>query len=395
LYDFMPTFVGYGADGRHLTPEEMKNILAANLFEKYCIGYHAGCSNCLEHCTYLWEVFVGPYAGTRTGALRFGSTDYMTMGMGNSNSASMVKFQSLVNQYGLCGKMMPTAMSFALELYERGILTKEHMTAFREGFGNILAEGPLNMARMIKGAYPYRHGAYGRRYTVALPYITGTRGTDHLNTSFFHYLPPETKTTLYESLSKKYPSLSPPNDPGVKGKGTWMVWEEDNKAVVDSIGRCQLPAGGIAGNNSILAEIEDDPLAEERAKLLSVLTGIELSTEEILKSGERIFNLERAFNIRQGARKELDMPPEHEQYIEADLLALTKVTPESMKEYFEDYYQARGWDVDTGIPTRAKLEELGLGYVADELEANMPYPSWEGPPLWPVGKKASGGKRAE
>ncbi|MBI4186519.1 MAG: hypothetical protein HY530_03305 [Chloroflexi bacterium] len=400
LYDLLPNFVGYGADNRHLTPEQLDQIRASTLQEKYAVAYHAGCTNCLEHCTFLWEVFAGPYAGTRTTALRFGSTDYMTMGMGNADSGSMVKFHQLVNEYGMCGKMMPGAMAFALELYERGIITKEdtggielkagdhetiikltHMTAFREGFGNMLAEGPYNMARKIPGAYPYRHGAYGRKYTPGLAFMTSPRGTDHLGTSFAVFLPPESKEAIYKHLVKKYPQLSSPTEPGVKGKGIWMVWEESNKAVLDSIGRCALPAGGIGGNESILTEVEDDPLAEGRARVLSALTGREWAAEQIYECGERITNVERAISVRQGASKEADGLPEADQHIEFDYLAVGEVTGKSMREYLEDYYRARGWDVNTGIPARAKLEELGLGHVADELEANAPYPRWQGPPL--------------
>lgn len=412
LYDLLTNYEGFGADRRFLSKEEMKNILAANLFERYCIGYHAGCSNCLENCTHLFEVFEGPYAGTRAVALRFGSTDYMTLGMGNSNAGSLVKFHNLVNQYGLCGKMMPSALSFALELYERGILTKTdtggieikagdheaimkltHMTAFREGFGNILAEGPGNMARIIPGAFPYRHGVYGRTYKVALPFITATRGTDHLGGTLCVFYPPEYRTKIYEKLSEKITSLAPPTEPGVQGKGPWMVWEENSKAVYDSIGRCILPSGGYMGGNNMLAEIEDDPFGKERAKLLQALTGEKLSAEEILTCGERIFNLERAFNIRQGAGRSSDLPAEHEQHNDFDFLAYGKVTPDVMRAYLEDYYKARGWDIETGIPTKAKLKEMRLSDVAEELEADKPYKPWEGPPLWPLDKYPSGRKR--
>lgn len=414
LYDLLTNYIGFGADDRFLSEKEMQNLLAANIFERYCIGYHSGCSNCLENCTHLWEVFVGPYAGTRTVAMRFGSTDYMSLGMGNANAGSLVKFHSLVNQYGLCGKMMPSALSFALKLYEKGILTKNdtggieikagdhekiieltHMTAFREGFGNILAEGPGNMARIINGAYAYRHGVYGRTYKTLLSTITGPRGSDHLNATLAVFLPPEYRTKIYETLSKRIPAFPEPTIPGVKGKGLWMLWEEHNKAIYDSIGRCILPTGGYMGGHNILADIEKDPIGEERAKLLTALTGRRFTAEEILDCGERIFNLERAFNIRQGAGKAFDLPPDHEQHIEFDYLAYAEVTPAMMCEYLEDYYNARGWDSQTGVPTRAKLEALELTAVADELDANMPYAPWQGPPLWPLEKYPSGGSRLE
>ncbi|MBI4284948.1 MAG: hypothetical protein HY670_03480 [Chloroflexi bacterium] len=411
LYDLLTNYVGYGKDTRYLTGEEMKSILCRPLFEKYCVGYHACGSNCLENCTYLWEVNVGPYAGTRTCAVRFGSTDYMTLGMGNNNAGSLVKFHSLANQYGFCGKMMPTALKFALELYERGILTKEdtggieikagdhetiieltHMTAFREGFGNILAEGPGNMARIIKGAYPYRHGMYGRLYNASLAFTTGTRGTDHLSTLCAVFFGPEEKMKIYQKLVQKIPQLTPPNEFAIKGRAPWMMWEEHSKMVNDCLGRCI--SGGVIGGIPILADLEEDPLGEARAKLMTALTGHEFTADEVLKCAERAYNFERAFNIRQGAGREWEILPEWQQNMAFDHLAMGKITPELFREYYEDYYRERGWDGD-GVPTRAKLTELGVGYVADELEANMPYPRWQGPPLWPLDKYPHGGQRTD
>ncbi|MBI4286179.1 MAG: hypothetical protein HY670_09865 [Chloroflexi bacterium] len=413
LYKWLPKYVGHGADKRYLPPEEMDHLQPENLFEKYCVGYHAACSNCQENCTYLWEVNVGPYAGTRTGALRFGSTDYMTMGMGNANTSSMVKFHSLCNQYGLCGKMAATALYFALELYERGILTKEdtdgieikagdheaiieltHMIALRQGFGKILGEGPGNMARFIKDAYPYRHGVYGRIYTALLPFITSTRGTDHLGCLETFTATPETRNKLHENLVKIYPDLGPPMEPGIQGKTRLMFWEEHHKTVLDCMGRCFIAGGGISGCPSIGYELDEDPMGEGQARLLTILTGREFTGAEILKAGERIFNLERAFNVRQGAGRESDMAAPADQNIQFDWLALGKVDGNIMRQYLDQYYETRGWDKD-GVPTRAKLEELGLGYVADELEANRPYPPYQGPPLWPIDKYPSGGERTK
>ena len=59
-----------------------------------------------------------------------------------------------------------------------------------------------------------------------------------------------------------------------------------------------------------------------------------------------------------------------------------------------EYYRVHGYDLETGIPTRERLERLGLKYVADELEAHGSYPKWDGPPLWPLDKYPHGGKRA-
>ncbi|GAG55479.1 unnamed protein product, partial [marine sediment metagenome] len=59
-----------------------------------------------------------------------------------------------------------------------------------------------------------------------------------------------------------------------------------------------------------------------------------------------------------------------------------------------DYYRVHGYDLKTGIPTRERLESLGLKYIADELEVHSPYQEWDGPLLWPLDKYPHGGKRA-
>ena len=64
------------------------------------------------------------------------------------------------------------------------------------------------------------------------------------------------------------------------------------------------------------------------------------------------------------------------------------------KQLLDNYYEHMNWDLETGLPTRAKLEQLRLDYVAEELEKESPYPAWEGPKLWPLEKYPHGGSRA-
>ncbi|GAH14605.1 unnamed protein product, partial [marine sediment metagenome] len=70
---------------------------------------------------------------------------------------------------------------------------------------------------------------------------------------------------------------------------------------------------------------------------------------------------------------------------------------EEVKKHYEmltDYYRVHGYDLKTGIPTRERLESLGLKYIADELEVHSPYQEWDGPPLWPLKSYPHGGTRA-
>jgi aldehyde:ferredoxin oxidoreductase len=101
------------------------------------------------------------------------------------------------------------------------------------------------------------------------------------------------------------------------------------------------------------------------------------------KIGERIYNLEQAFNVREGVKKENMVPPQR---------WLTEPQPDGRdkgrictmnlhNEMMETYLKLRGWNTRTAAPARAKLEELDLKCVADELEAGEPYADWKGPPL--------------
>jgi aldehyde:ferredoxin oxidoreductase len=160
------------------------------------------------------------------------------------------------------------------------------------------------------------------------------------------------------------------------------IWGQHEWALTDSLERCK------CGRNTWAVAVPlADPMGVGRAKMLTAATGWEVTPEQMDKIGERIYNIERAFNIREGASRIHDSPPPRS-------LIEGIITQEKVDELLDKYYTIRGWDLKTGIPTRAKLEELGLKYVADELESNMPYPEWNGPILWPLDKYPYGGTRA-
>jgi aldehyde:ferredoxin oxidoreductase len=108
---------------------------------------------------------------------------------------------------------------------------------------------------------------------------------------------------------------------------------------------------------------------KEFSDLLRYTTGEDFSTDELMMVGERIWNVEKAFNLRLGFGRESDLPCEKLQTepvvggpMEGERLHLDK-----FNDLLDSYYVLRGWDRQTGKPKRSKLEELGLGDVADEL----------------------------
>jgi len=98
------------------------------------------------------------------------------------------------------------------------------------------------------------------------------------------------------------------------------------------------------------------------------VTGWDITPTELITNGERILNLCRAFNIREGARREDDVLPQRlMEPLPEGLFKGEAIPKEVLDSMLDCYYDYRGWDKETGIPTKTKLEELGLKYVADQL----------------------------
>ena len=101
--------------------------------------------------------------------------------------------------------------------------------------------------------------------------------------------------------------------------------------------------------------------------MINAVTGWDTTTWELMKVGERATTMARAFNVREGFTKDDDSLPERFfQPLESGPLKGTKLSKEDYKQAVAAYYQMMGWD-ETGAPTKAKLEELDVGWVAEKL----------------------------
>jgi aldehyde:ferredoxin oxidoreductase len=261
-----------------------------------------------------------------------------------------------------------STIGFAYELYEKGIITKEdtgglelvygnsdavpeliRMIAYKEGFGALLAEGSREAGRRIgKGAEDYgiqvkglELPAYDPRGVKShgLNLLTANIGADH-NTG---YAPQE---VFGVPIPRAVDRLSP------KEKGSLTKWNQDSTAFLETGILCSfMPSMGM--------------LAEDvYGRMLLGATGIKDFEDPayLWKIGEKITNLERMFNVREGFGRKDDAFPKRikEEPLPAGPSAGTVFEEDEM---LDDYYTARGWDVKTGVPTKAKLEELGLGYT--------------------------------
>ncbi len=275
---------------------------------------------------------------------------------GIDDLASITKANFLCNELGLDPITMGSTIGCAMELYERGILKKERVgmdlyfgnaeaileltrkTALREGFGDELAEGSYRLAskyghpELSMTAKKQEMPAYDPRALqgMGLEYATSNRGGCHVR----GYLTSPEVLGIPEKL-----------DPAsVEDKPEWTKTFQDLTAAIDSSGLCLFITFGLG--------------APEVASQLSAATGIDYTTEKIMECGERVWNLERLFNLKAGLSAEDDtLPPRllHEPIPAGPM----KGSVCRLGEMLPKYYELRGWDKN-GVPTEEKLEELKL-----------------------------------
>jgi aldehyde:ferredoxin oxidoreductase len=186
---------------------------------------------------------------------------------------------------------------------------------------------------------------------------------------------PDSNMEKIKAAYKKAFGTAEGMEPGfenIDAKTRLAVWQDNRAQIKDSLLICDWPFPAIIHtfpSRKEYLEAEDyygDIEAE--AKMLAPLTGLDIDTEYIDRAGERIRNLDRAIHIRNYDRsREIDSTGEwYYEYPEKS--DGTKLDMKMFNTILESYYAERGWDKSTGRPIRAKLDELGLKEVADELE---------------------------
>jgi len=292
----------------------------------------------------------------------------------NSNLESIAKANEICNRLGIDTISTGAAIAFAMECYEKGVLTKEDlggaalswgddetivkMTEIigrREGIGRLLGEGVRFAAsRLEGGAERFAIHVKGmevpmheprRWWTMSLAYATSNRGACHLQ---------GTPAYLEWGLIQPefgYETKLQPYDREQAARAT--KFHQDFNAAFTAMGHCQFTIGGVIPFNMV-------------AKAYSAATGEKVDHWELLRRGERIWNMKRAFNIRMGVTPAEDTLPQR--FLTEPLkegAAAGKVPP--LTDLIQQYYALRGWE--DGKPSRQKLCELGMGDVASGLWA--------------------------
>ena len=363
---------------------------------QYFTKKEGACYACPVPCFNLVEVKEGKYAGLKVNR---GTMPGVVVDWGAKcaidNLPAIWKCKELCQRLGLDYVSTAGSIAFAMELYQRGIITKEDtdgleltwgnedaVTAMickiarREGFGDVLAEGSVGAAQMIgKGAERYVMTIKGMEMMGPDPRsgprgwilgsLTNPRGGDNVKNTHIHAerynpnwwtdkfdMPEDVKSKLYSMPTQEIPNTW-------EGKPLMCKWFEDLYSILNSLDICFFPSGfRLAVGPTHLA------------KLYSACTGCDTSPEEIMQLGEKILNLFKAISVRYGlSRKDDDWPdrfyaePVNEGPAEGAVLSRDEVS-----RVLDEYYGLRDWDVMTGLPTEEKLNDLGLQDIAGELK---------------------------
>lgn len=334
------------------------------------------CYDCPVGCSQLKLAKTGPYAGTLTEGPEFETLYAFGGETGVDNLDSIIAADRLSDELGLDTISAGVTIGFAMELFERGILgttdtgglelkfgndqamiTLLRLMAYREGLGALLADGSKAAAEKIgkgtekyamhiKGLEPPAYDVRGAK-AHGLNYATSYTGADHNRGYAFQEIFGIPVPFAVDRFS-------------IENKGKLTKWNQDVRAAT-----CDCP--------TMCAFLLDTALpgnaTQNTSALMEAVTGLNITPDEVQKVGERINNLARAFNVREGFTRADDTFPERlmTEPLKAGGSKGQLISKDDLKVMLDEYYTVRGWDLNTGIPTRTKLIELGLGYVADQL----------------------------
>lgn len=321
------------------------------------------CPGCPMGCGKIVELKEGKYKGARLRGPEY-ETLFALGGNCQVNDPEAIIYANwLCDEYGIDTISTGGSIGFAMELYEKGLIRQEDLDGLalkfgdgdamvkmvemiikKKGFGEVLAQGVKHASQIIKkGSWDFASHSKGLEFPgydprtvkgMGLAYATSPRGACHNRGSSFQSDP---STLLNEEVAP----------PAIKES-------QELSAVIDSLISCSFTTLRYFQSKSASPDWQ--------AKLLAALTSVEVfsSPKNLLTIGERIFNLERCFNVREGFRKKDDSLPGR--FLNEEFPSgFAKGQKVDLDKMLHAYYQARNWD-EAGIPKKEKLIELSISY---------------------------------
>ena len=296
---------------------------------------------------------------------------------------AVIYANQLCNAYGLDTISTGVTIGWAMECFERGLLTVEDTGGFelrfgdhqamtrlveqiarRDGLGDLLAEGSLRAARRIgRDTERYAVQAKGQEFPMHDPrwqfglgigYATSPTGADHMHN--FH-----DSGLASDAAVARMKSLGIFTEPMERG-----TLPPEKSVLAATIIRAQVMKNCVGVCMFLPYSLSDF------RRIVSAVTGWEVTDLELLRVGERALAMARLFNAREGLTPADDT--HHPRFTEPLMLAGEEgasIPEDQMREAVDLYYELQGWDKATGAPTRAKLLELSLDWAVGMLETSQ------------------------
>jgi aldehyde:ferredoxin oxidoreductase len=360
------------------------------------------CPSCLLADKEVVRLSEGPYAGLQTylssvSIHQFDAPYIAAVGHQPPDTRSSMeayeqslKYLDTLNRYGLCRSNFSSLFAMMVNLYQEGIINKEDtggielrgdietalklakITAHRQGFGAILAEGLVGAAQKIgRGAQRYTSHIKGQAIiidprmhglgTMEFEQMTNPRGA-HVAAGGSPAFEPGRPVADFvrhgERMGIPEEALKRVVGPTSFNPGRYSRYSEDWYALFNCLSLCNR------------AQVNRFYHVKTIADLYSAVTGIDLTPAQIMRASERAWNIGKLLNVREGFSRKDDQAPEawFKPLVQAgkesrltDYEGTTTLDKEDIERFLDDYYDERGYDKQTGLPTRQKLEELGLG----------------------------------
>lgn len=350
------------------------------LTQEYLVG-RGGCYACPIRCKRVVEI----NEPGLTVEKRYGGPEYETLAAlgsncGIGNLKLLCKANELCNRYTIDTISTGMVISMAMACYEKGIITKEDTgglalhfgnedvllqlikdIAYRKGFGNTLADGASNAAEVIgNGAHEMLIQVKGQdvpmhdprvKAGLGLQFALSPNGADHWFAQHDPFFTTDESLGIKEIAPLGILEPVPAFDIG-PNKVRLILYTSILNFMYDCLGVCFF---GAVARSLIPVNCFVD--------MVRAATGWNTSLWELMKVGERVNALTRLFNHRQGLDSRQDVLPKtfFKAHESGPLKDKNAICPEAFDQAVKLYYEMAGWNRDTGIPTHAKLHELGLG----------------------------------
>ncbi len=353
--------------------------------------YHmVSCFGCQVHCRAQYKIPSGPYAGKYDEGPEYTSQGAFGAEPDCRSAETVLTGNHLVDQYGMDNLETGSIISWAMELYELGILDKKqtdgldlkfgndeallemtHRICYRKGWlGDTLADGGIPASEKIgKNAFDYLiqvkgmnnlHSDERATPALALGIATASRGSDHLRSRpaiDLYHLPEKVLRKIYSNPVPYEGPLSSDHTSYI-GKAWMVFWQENCYMAVDCLGICKYHTLFLGATH---------PNFEDWPNVIYYNTGLQMTPREIWDIAERCNNIERLFNLREGLQRN-DLKKgdnlNHRYFDEPCKLGAPDVIGacidrDKFEQMIDEYYEHHGWDRN-GIPEAGTLKRLGL-----------------------------------